>query len=129
MKRPIALLATLSASGAACAAPPAQPAMTFLAAPAIPLHTGTAPSVVHSRHGDRMVVVVRAPAACGQRLSRPGVLLEHGTVRLSYRAPEDGERNCIATAVFALHGLPSGEIEVVAAAEPPPTVGVALAPH
>jgi len=129
MKRPIALLATLSATGAACAAPPVQPAMTFLAAPAIPLRTGIAPSVVHSRNGDRMVVVVRAPAACGQRLSRPGAVLESGAVRLSYRVPEDGERNCIATAVFALHGLPSREFEVVAAAEPALAVGVALAPR
>lgn len=107
MKRFSVILAALVSTGAAMAAT-SGPSMQFLAAPAKQEQGALTPTRVQSRLGDRMVVVVKEPAACGQRLTDPHYVLSDGVLRLGFRLPaaDAQAQACIATAIFTLKGLP-----------------------
>ena len=113
-------------------APTGAPAwtMTFLASPAIAIPGyGEYPHVVYVRSGDTMNVIVHQPVACGERLRDGSFEVESKWLLLRYSAPYEGAWNgpCISTGMFVFHGLPSGDIQVVALPEPLP-IAAASAP-
>jgi len=107
MKQFSVILAALISTGAAMAAT-SGPSMQFLAAPARQEQGALTPTRAQSRVGDRMVVVVKEPAACGQRLTDPHYVLNDGVLHLGFQVPaaDAQAQTCIATAIFTLKGLP-----------------------
>jgi hypothetical protein len=116
--------ATFAASGARAA--DAVPSMKFVATMAAPARGTPQRSITQSRSGDRMVVVVQEPAACGERPAAPSFDIDGQRLTIRYRvaAPaKAGPGACFATAIASFHDLPSGELKVVAVAEAPADAG------
>ncbi|HYA65558.1 MAG TPA: hypothetical protein VEE84_02660, partial [Burkholderiaceae bacterium] len=136
-KLSLALIGTLAIAAEALAASTAPPAesvtlpataisvptgapawtMTFLASPAIAVPGyGEYPHVVHVRSGDITNVIVHQPVACGERLRDASFEFEGKWLLLRYSAPYEGAwySPCISTGMFVFHGLPAGDIQVVA---------------
>jgi hypothetical protein len=76
-------------------------------------------ALVQSRTGDRMVVVVKQPAACGARLTDPHFALNDSVLRVGFRVPAAASSApvCVATGIFTMKDLPSGSLSVLASAD------------
>jgi len=121
MKISLIAAASLLLAGGAGATTPAV-SMHFLAAPAIPVQGTARGALAHVRTGDRMVVVVKEAAACGQRLGQPQAALANGVLRVGFSVPQTTDKaNCLATGIFTLHGLPREPIMVTAQMQAPAT--------
>lgn len=113
MKRLIAVPVALAVSAAWSA--PQSPSMHFLALAATQAPGSISSQLMQSRHRDRMVVVVKEPAACGQRLSAPSFAVDEGVLHLGYRRPAaSAQQSCVATGIFTLKGLPQRPLTVAA---------------
>ena len=102
--------------------------MGFLASPAIAVPGYAAyPDVLQVRNGDTANVIVHQPAACGERLRDATFELEDNWLLLRYSAPYKGDWNseCVSTGMFVFHGLPTGNIQIVAVPEPVSTASMA----
>jgi len=123
-------LCLFAIAGTALAAPvPARAStMDFLASPAIAV-SGYAsyPHVVQVHNSDVTNVIVHQPVACGERLTDASYELEGKFLLLRYSAPYKGAWNseCVSTGMFVFHGLPPGDLQVVALPEPTAAVAVA----
>jgi len=101
--------------------------MGFLASPAIAVAGYAAyPDIVQVRNGDTANVIVHQPAACGERLRDAAFELKDNWLLLRYSAPYSGNWNgeCVSTGMFVFHGLPTGNIQIVALPEPVSTATV-----
>ncbi len=131
-KSTLPALCLFAIAGPALATPAEAPSssMNFLASPAIAV-TGYAsyPHVVHVRNIDTTNVIVHQPVACGERLTDASFELEGKFLLLRYSAPYKGSWNseCVSTGMFIFHGLPSGDIQIVALPEPLAVATVAAA--
>jgi len=90
----------------------AGPAMQFNASPARAVDGRALRALIEERIADRMIVIVKEPAACGERLSAPGFRLAGSRLELLYEVPAAGAAPCLATAVFTFRGLPEREFTV-----------------
>lgn len=104
------------APAAAAAAPSELMGMRFFVGVPATTTTGEAKrEVLQSRRGDRMTVIVTDPAACGSRPVEPAASIAEGKLHLQYTlaAPVTAaEGPCLATAVFALHHVPAGDMQI-----------------
>jgi hypothetical protein len=116
MKRACLSIVT-AASMVATAAAQAGPSMAFTSVPAVPATQSVRHAVMQSRAGERMVVVVKEPAACGARPTEPRFALDDGVLRVGFRLPAAAARTCVATAVFTMKGLPPEPVAVLADAQ------------
>jgi len=117
MKRTHVLIAALASLGATAAPAQANPSMSFLSAPAVREQGVVQRTVMQSRAGDRMVVVVKEPAACGARPAAPRLALNDGVLHVGFSLPPTTTPACVATAVFTVKGLPSEPVSVLADAD------------
>jgi hypothetical protein len=126
MNRHHVVIAALVSASATLSAH-ASPSMSFLAAPAVQTEGAAQRGLLQAREGDRMVVVVKEPAACGERMSAARVAVIEGVVHVGFRVPAAGSAApaCLATGIFTLKGVPSQPLFVLAEADraaglPPP---------
>ena len=113
-KQLFAFAATAMLCAAAWGANPQAPEMKFLAVPATDPGAGANLAAGQARTDDRMVVVLREPAACGARPSNPRFALEGSALRLGFdiERPADGAAGCVAKAIFTLTRLPAISLQV-----------------